>query len=100
MSVHLFVFGSYIERWRGDSFSGATLDDGCEPSLQYADCPFGSEAEDGVSGSRHGCWICVATCFTGSSTGTMSVLSSGEPYILPLALTVGLSLSVEIESCR
>src|SRR2546430_7701674 len=38
MSVHLFVFGSYIERWRGDSFSGATFDDGSEPSLQYAGC--------------------------------------------------------------
>ena len=118
MSVHLFVFGSYIERWRGDSFSGATFDDGSEPSLQYAGCaaagrmrdvnhtrpsrsiiglwmlvwpshagslpqyadgPLGSEAEDGVCGSRQGCWICVAMCFTGSSTGTMSVLSSGAP---------------------
>src|SRR5438093_4888706 len=137
MSVHLFVFGSYIESWRGDSFSGATFDDGSEPSLQYAGCaaagrmrdvnhtrpsrsiiglwmlvwpshggslpqyadtPFGSEVEDGISGSRYGCRICVAMWFTGSSTGTMSVLSSVAPSILPLALIVELSLSLAIES--
>src|SRR3989442_14613971 len=107
MSVHLFVFGSYIERWRGDSFSGATFDDGSEPSLQYAGCaaagrmrdvnhtrpsrsiiglwmlvwpshggslpqvaatPFRSEGEDGVSGSRYTCHICVAIGLTGQRT--------------------------------
>src|SRR2546427_7727969 len=46
MSVHLSVFGSYIERWRGDSFSGATFDDGSEPSLQYAGCAAAGRMRD------------------------------------------------------
>jgi len=38
--------------------------------------------------------------FTGSNTGTMSVEFSVAPKIRPLALTVGLRLSVTAASCR
>src|SRR5438132_1205240 len=35
ISFHWPVFGSYIERWRGDSLSGATFADGwLDPALQ------------------------------------------------------------------
>src|SRR5215471_166089 len=69
-------------------------------SPQYGDRPRVSAELEGVAGSRYGCLICVAVLVTGFSTGTMSVLSSGDPYTRPLALTRGLRLSVEMASCR
>src|SRR2546428_5358659 len=70
MSVHLFVFGSYIERWRGDSFSGATFDDGSEPSLQYAGCAAGGRMRDvnhtRPSRSIIGLWMLVWLSHGGS----------------------------------
>src|SRR5205809_656794 len=72
MSVHLFVFGSYIESWRGDSFSGATFDDGSEPSLQYAGCAAGGRMRDvnhtRPSRSIIGLWMLVWPSHGGSST--------------------------------
>src|SRR5258708_24508126 len=131
MSVCLLVFGSYMDRWRGDCFSGAAFDDGCEPSLQYAgcaaagrmrdvnhtrpsrsiiglwmlvwpshagslpqyaDCPFGSEVEDSVSGSRHGCSICVAMCLTGFQHRDLVGASPGPPADLAVGADRGLVL--------
>src|SRR5258708_39871036 len=54
----------------------------------------------GVFGSRTGIFTCVARLCAGSRTGTESVLSSGDPYSIPLALSEGFRLSVEISSCR
>src|SRR2546430_5150157 len=46
---------------------------------QYGDGAIGSSLDDRVSGSRTGCSLSVATCDRGSSTGSMSVLSSIAP---------------------
>src|SRR5205814_4593456 len=52
-----------------------------------------------VFGSRTGILIVVAVFRTGSRTGRLSVESSVAPYSGPLALIVGLRLSVAISSC-
>src|SRR5512145_2670855 len=56
--------------------------------------------DDGVSGSRTGCSTSLAVWVVGSRIGTKSVESSGDPYTLPLALSLGLRRSVETRSCR
>src|SRR2546428_7037845 len=66
---------------------------------QEGEGAIGAVFEDGVFGSRTGCFSWLAVCVFGSSTGKRSVLSSGAPYSLPLALMVGLRRSVEIKSC-
>src|SRR5258708_37245111 len=70
MRVHLFVFGSYTDRWRGVSFSGATFDDGCEPSLQYAGCAPAGRMRDvnqtRLSRSIIGLWMLVWPSHGGS----------------------------------
>jgi hypothetical protein len=48
-------------------------------SPQYGDACIGSFAAEGVPGFVTGCLIWNARCFTGSSAGTRSVLSSGAP---------------------
>src|SRR4051794_12382230 len=60
-----------------------------------AEGPNGLSLEEGVSGLRTGCGTSAALFVFGSTTGTRSVLSSGEPYSLPFALTRGLRRSVE-----
>src|SRR5579871_5076982 len=118
MSDHLLVFGSYMERCRVDSLSGATCADSrSDPALQYSgffgpriravnqtrprssisglwilvwpsqiasspqygECPCGRLKEEGVSASRNGCFTWNASLVSGLSTGTISVLSSGDP---------------------
>jgi hypothetical protein len=69
-------------------------------SPQYADTPYGALLTDGVAGSRTGCGSSIARCVRGSTTGTMSVLSSGEPYTAPFGFTLGFLRSVETTSCR
>src|SRR5213083_3035428 len=46
---------------------------------QYGDGAIGFWCDEGVLGSRTSILTCVALCFTGSSTGKRSVLSSGVP---------------------
>ena len=46
---------------------------------QYGDGAIALPLDDGVFGSRTGCWSTPAVWFTGSSTGMTSVLSSAEP---------------------
>src|SRR5437762_5185888 len=67
---------------------------------QYGDGVVGFWCDEGVLGSRTSILTCVALCFTGSSTGKRSVLSSVAPKIGPLACRRGLRLSVETSSCR
>src|SRR6185295_6930938 len=69
-------------------------------SPQYGEGAVALSFDDGVFGSRTGILTCVALCFIGSKIGKRSVLSSVAPKIKPLALTVGLRLSVETSSCR
>src|SRR6266850_6786824 len=59
----------------------------------------GTSCSDGVFGSRTGSFTSYAMFFTGSNTGTMSVEFSVAPKIRPLALTVGLRLSLTVASC-
>src|SRR5687768_989279 len=67
---------------------------------QCAEGPNGLLLEDGVCGSRTGCVTSVTVCAMGSSTGSRSVLSSGDAYTLPFGLTRGLRRSVDMASCR
>src|SRR5262245_58399235 len=69
-------------------------------SPQYGERPRGRAVDDGVCGSRYGCFTSLVADVLGSRTGTMSVLSSGDSEIGPFAFTRGLRLSLEIASCR
>src|SRR5258708_25108957 len=76
-------------------------------SPQYADGAMAVSAAacpgprlNGMLGSSTVARNIVDVFFTGSSTGSMSVLYSGEPYTGPYPLTAGFRLSVVIPSCR
>src|SRR5262245_6238573 len=98
---HTRPFASTIELWLLTRVSQI-----CS-SPQYADgaiafrpaaCP--GPRLSGICGSSTVAWNVVIVCFTGSRTGRVSVLYSGEPYSGPYALTVGFRLSVAMMSCR
>src|ERR1043166_579887 len=70
-------------------------------SPQYADgASIGVLAAGGVFGSRTGSFTVVAVFVMGLRIGISSVLFSVAPKSWPLALIVGLRLSVDISSWR